>query len=84
MLFPQDKRLAQGGAGVYLGKNHPCNLAEQVHGRGMTSYRAELYAVAATLFRSQHWEKPLWITLDNQAVVHDVKKALTKMRKMPS
>ena len=74
--YPQDKRLAEGGVGIHIGQNHPCNYADRVHGKGINSYRTELFAVAMVLYRSQNWEEPIWITFDNEAVVKDVQRAI--------
>ena len=50
--------------------------ADRVHGKGINSYTTELFAVAMTLHKSKDWEEPVWITLDNEAVVKDVNRAI--------
>ncbi len=67
--FPSDFRLARAGAGVFLGTSHPYNTSAPVHGKGITSFRAELQAVRMLIEGTQAWGIMVWITLDSEAVV---------------
>ena len=73
---PDDCRLSLGGCGVYFGHSHPYNTATAVVGRQLDSYRAELQAVRLTLSGCRSWPEKIWVTLDNQAVVHDLNRCI--------
>lgn len=64
---PELPHIRRAGYGVYVGKDHPCNVAKPLTGRGQTVYEAELRAV---LEATSMTDVPTWITSDNEAVVN--------------
>ena len=73
--IPRTTELLQEDAETF-GQDHPLNTATIAGGKKLDNYRAELQAVRLTLGGCRQWDTKVWITLDNSAVVGDLKKCI--------
>ena len=78
--YPEDQRLARGGAGIYFGNKHPHNTDFAVSGVDMNSYRTKLQAVSFMLDGAKEWDTNIWITLYNEAVVNQINAPIKRGR----